>query len=102
MRSPARGVFLVFLVSAALHEVMFGVATSRFDGYQFAFFFVQIPAVLASRPLISAAGRWGAAGAAAAHGATIAWFYATSMLFLHGGNRALPWFGYYASEPWLP
>lgn len=101
IRAPARGVIVVFLVSAVLHEVMFGIATSRFDGYQFAFFTLQIPAVLAS-PLLSQAGRSGAWGTVAAHFVTIAWFFVTSMLFLHGGNRALPWFGYYASEPWLP
>lgn len=102
LHAPVRGVIVVFLVSAAMHELAFGIATSRFDGYQFAFFSLQIPAVLASRRLLAAVGRWGASGMVLAHAATIGWFYVTSMLFLHGGNRALPWFAYYASEPWLP
>lgn len=102
LRAPVRGIVLVFLVSAVMHEVAFGIATSRFNGYQFAFFTLQIPVVLASRPLLTLAGKWGPAGTVFARVVTIAWFYVTSMLFLYGVNRALPWFGVYASKPWLP
>ncbi len=99
-RSPVKGVFLVFLVSAAFHELMFGLATSRFDGYQFMFFMLQAPAVLASRSIMSWTKRHGAIGAAASRVVTVAWFFVTSMLFFHGVDRVFPFF--YVSEPWLP
>jgi hypothetical protein len=102
IRHPVRGVVLVFLASAVLHEVGIGIATSRFDGYQFVFFAVQIPAVLASHQLVKLFERWGLSGAMLTHCVTVTWFFVTSILFFHGGNRALPWFGFYASEPWLP
>jgi hypothetical protein len=98
-RSPVRGVILVFLVSAALHELMFGIATSRFDGYQAAFFLLQAPAVLLSRSLERLA-KTGIAGSAIARGLTIVWMGTTSMLFFHGVDRVFPLV--YASEPWLP
>jgi len=101
LRTPVRGIFLVFLVSAVFHEVAFGIATSRWDGYQFAFFTLQIPAVLIS-PRLARVARSGVWGATIAHVFTVGWFYVTSMLFLHGRNRALPWFEFYASQPWLP
>lgn len=101
LHAPVRGIVLVFLVSAVLHEVAFGIATSHWTGYQFAFFTLQIPVVLASRPLLSLAAKWGRAGTVSVHAVTIAWFYVTSTLFLYGGNQALPWFDFYASNPWL-
>ena len=99
-RAPVRAVLLVFLVSALLHELMFGIATSRFDGYQLAFFMLQAPAVLGSRPLERLANRRGIGGKALAHGVTIAWMAGTSVLFLHGVHKVFPFF--YVSESWLP
>ncbi len=99
-RAPVRAVLLTFFVSAVLHELMFGIATSRFDGYQFAFFMLQAPAVLASRPLHRFAKRTGIIGKAVAHSITVIWMSVTSVLFFHGVNRVFPFF--YASEPWLP
>jgi D-alanyl-lipoteichoic acid acyltransferase DltB (MBOAT superfamily) len=37
---PAR-IVIVFLLSAALHEYVFGIATGRIQGYQTAFFLIQ-------------------------------------------------------------
>jgi hypothetical protein len=99
-RAPIRAVWLVFLVSALLHELMFGMATSRFDGYQFAFFMLQAPAVLGSRPLERLANRGGIGGKALAHGVTIAWMAGTSVLFFHGVHKVFPFV--YVSESWLP
>ena len=98
--APVRAVLCVFLVSAVFHELMFGIATSRFDGYQFAFFMLQVPAVLASRSLHRLAKRGGAGGKLLAHAVTVLWLLLTSMLFFHGVDRVFPFF--YAGEPWLP
>ena len=95
---PARAICCVCLFSGAFHELMFGIATSRFDGYQFAFFAVQAPAIMASGRMKVFARRGGAAGAVWL--ATFLWLWATSFLFFHGINRVAPM--YYASEPWLP
>jgi hypothetical protein len=99
-RAPVRGVLLVFFASAVLHEFMFGIATSRFDGYQFTFFMLQAPAVLVSSKLERLARRWRIVGAVIAHGMTIGWFAVTSIFFFHGMNRVFPFV--YASRPWLP
>ena len=99
-RAPMRGVIAVCVASAALHELMFGIATSRFDGYQAAFFLLQAPAVLCSRWLERLANRGGPLGSALARGLTIIWMATTSILFFHGVDRVFPFV--YASEPWLP
>jgi len=88
--APARGVALVFLVSGLHHELMFGIATSEFTGYQFAFFLLQAPAVMASGRLERWARRGGIAGKVAAHGATILFMAATSVLFFHGVAVVFP------------
>lgn len=98
-RHPVRGTLLVCFASGVLHELMFGIATSRFDGYQFLFFFLQAPAVLASIPLERLARR-SAAAAVAARAFTILWMATTSLLFFHGVDRVFPFV--YASDPWLP
>jgi MBOAT membrane-bound O-acyltransferase family protein len=100
LRSPFRGMIAVFVVSALLHELMFGIATSRFDGYQATFFLLQIPAVMLSRRLERVIAAWGIAGQIVARGLTIAWLGATSVFFFHGVNRVFPFV--YASQPWLP
>lgn len=98
-RHPVRGTLLVCFASGVLHELMFGIATSRFDGYQFTFFFMQAPAILASVPLERLARR-SAAAAIAAHALTVLWMASTSLLFFHGVDRIFPFL--YTSKPWLP
>ncbi len=97
---PLWGITLSFFVSGVFHELGFGIATSRFDGYQFLFFMLQLPAVLISRPLHRWAIRGGMASRLAARSFTVLWMTATSIFFFHGVNRIFPFF--YASEPWLP
>jgi hypothetical protein len=99
-RAPVRGIVATFFVSAVLHEVMFDIATSRVDGYQATFFLMQIPAVLASRPLERWARRGSPAGVLFAHAATVAWMGASSIFFFYGIERIFPF--YYTAEPWLP
>ena len=99
-RAPTRGICLVFLVSALLHELPFGIATSRFDGYQFAFFMLQAPAVLASRSIERWAKRGGITAKVGAHSFAILWMVGSSVLFFHGVNKVFPFL--YASESWLP
>jgi hypothetical protein len=98
-RAPAAGVITVFLVSATFHEFFFALATSRLDGYQFAFFMLQAPAVILSPQLERLAAR-GLGGRVTAHGLTWLWFAGTSPLFFHGLDRVFPFV--YASQPWLP
>jgi MBOAT, membrane-bound O-acyltransferase family len=98
--APVRGVLLVFLVSGLLHELMFGIATSRFDGYQLIFFVLQAPAVLASRLMERLANRGGIAGSTLARSLTIVWMTGTSVFFFHGVHKVFPFV--YVSEPWLP
>jgi hypothetical protein len=89
-RAPIRATVLVFLVSGLLHEAVFGIATSRFDGTQLAFFLLQAPAALASGRFERLARRGGIAGKVAAHGSTIVFLYATSFLFFRGVSRIFP------------
>ena len=100
MRAPHRGLVAVFVVSALLHELMFGIATSRFDGYQATFFLLQIPAVMFSSYLDRLSKASGVAGQIVARGLTILWLGATSLFFFHGVDRVFPFV--YASQPWLP
>jgi hypothetical protein len=100
-KSPIRGVFLTFFVSAVFHEVCFAIATSRFTGCQFAFFFLQAPAVAVSNRIQAAVDRAGPSVRAISRGITVAWFYATSVLFFEGVDRIFPFV--YANRPsWLP
>jgi D-alanyl-lipoteichoic acid acyltransferase DltB (MBOAT superfamily) len=98
-RKPLRGVMLVFVVSAIFHELFFGIATSRFTGYQATFFLLQIPAVAISPRMDRLAKAWGNLGRMLARVITILWFVATSVLFFHGIDQVF--YFYYASEPWL-
>jgi hypothetical protein len=99
-RHPARGVVLVFLVSGLFHEVMFDLATSKITGYQLAFFLIQAPPALASRWLERLARRRGIAGRVVAHGLTILFLSAASLLFFRGVSDIFPFI--YASRPPLP
>lgn len=98
--APAKGIAATFLFSALLHELMFGIATSRFTGYQALFFLLQAPAVIFSRHLERLAEAAGIAGQILARGLTILWMAATSIFFFHGLNLVIPFL--YASRPWLP
>lgn len=99
-RAPVRAVLLTFFVSGLFHEWMFGISTSRFDGYQFTFFMLQAPACLLSPKLQRLARRPSLVGKTIAHALTILWFASTSVLFFHGVNRVFEFT--YAAEPWLP
>jgi hypothetical protein len=98
-RWPRVGIFIVFLVSAIFHEFFFALATSRLDGYQFAFFILQAPAVILS-PRLERLAAQSRGGRFAAHGLTLLWLAGMSPLFFHGLDRVFPFF--YASQPWLP
>ena len=89
-REPVRGVLTTFFVSGLFHELAFGLATSRFDGTQFAFFMIQAPAVLISPSLERFARRTGVAGSIVARGLTVLWMSATSVLFFHSLARVFP------------
>ncbi|MFG0334157.1 MAG: MBOAT family O-acyltransferase, partial [Maioricimonas sp. JB049] len=93
------GVVAVFLVSGLFHEIFFAIATRRLDGYQFTFFLLQAPAVLAS-PLLDRMAARGTAGRVACHVTTWLWFAVTSPFFFHAADRVFEFF--YASQPWLP
>jgi hypothetical protein len=95
-----RGVLAVFFFSAVLHELMFDIATAQPDGYQFTFFILQAPAVIASPWLKRQADRYGHIGHATVRALTIGWFVVTSIFFFRGVDRIFPIT--YASEPWLP
>ena len=97
-RAPVRSVLLVFLVSGLFHEAMFALATSRLTGYQLAFFAIQGPAALASGRLERLARRGGVAGKVAAHGATLLFLAATSVLFFDGVDKVFP-FVYVSRSP---
>jgi hypothetical protein len=99
-RHPARGLVLVFLASGLFHEVMFDVALSKITGYQLAFFLIQAPPALASRRLERLARRRGIAGRVVAHGLTILFLAAASVLFFRGVSDVFPFI--YASQPPLP
>jgi hypothetical protein len=99
-RTPVRSVLLVFLVSGLFHELMFALATSRLTGYQFAFFTIQGPAVLASGRLERLARRGGTVGKIIAHGSTVLFMAVTSVLFFDGVGKIFPFI--YASRSPLP
>src|SRR5204862_1740629 len=90
-RHPVWGVVLVFFVSAVFHEVAFDIALSHVDGYQFTFFMLQIPAVLASPALERFAKRGPSAGIIA-HAITMAWFVSTSVFFFRGIAEIFPFY----------
>jgi hypothetical protein len=99
-RVPVRGVFAAFFMSAVLHEVAFAIATSRFTGFQFAFFMLQAPAVVLSGWLQPAIDRAGPAVRSISRCISVLWFYLTSVFFFEGVNRIFPFV--YGTQPWLP
>lgn len=100
LKWPVRGVALVFFISAVFHELMFGIATSRLDGYQFAFFMLQAPAVLISQTIERLRFKYGAVMSLINRLLTVVWFGISSMLFFHGVDRVFHLV--YTSQPWLP
>ncbi len=51
LRNPVRATLLVFVLSAIIHEYVFGIAIGRVQGYQTAFFLLQGLAVVATASL---------------------------------------------------
>jgi hypothetical protein len=98
-RAPVRSLALVFLFSGVFHELMFGIATSRFTVYQLAFFTLQAGPAVASGRHERLATR-GATGRFIAHGATILFLAVTSVLFFDGVRKVFPFI--YVSESPLP
>ncbi|KAF9565986.1 hypothetical protein EC968_003955 [Mortierella alpina] len=49
--SPLTAMFVIFTISAILHEVLIGFPTHMFYGYAFAGMFAQIPLIALTRPL---------------------------------------------------
>lgn len=98
-RFSIQGVFLVFFASAVLHEVAFAIATSHVNGYQFAFFMIQAPAIcvmqLGSKTLNRRSRVWGGLFRLI----TVIWMWSTSVLFFHGVNQVFPFI--YVSQQWL-
>lgn len=48
LRAPVRATVLIFVISALIHEYLFGIAVGRFQGYQLMFFFLQGVGVVAT------------------------------------------------------
>jgi hypothetical protein len=96
-RKPFLGVVIVFVFSSVFHELMFGIATSVFDGCQLLFFLLQIPAVLASGSLERIAKHHGVVGKIFAHAVTILFLAVTSVLFFKGVSRVFP---FVYANPW--
>lgn len=98
-KMPILGICATFVISGILHEAAFAIATSRLDGYQFAFFSLQAPAVLLLHRLQQSwDGTW--LGQLALRAVTLVWMWASSILFFNGMHRVFPFV--YASESWLP
>ena len=84
-RQPAAATLLIFVLSALMHEYVFGVAIGRVQGYQTAFFLLQGCAVAATfrlKPTGAKAVFW--------IGATLAFNLLTSMLFFASADALLP------------
>jgi hypothetical protein len=97
---PVRGLVATFVVSAAIHELLFDIATSDINVWQGLFFLLQTPAVLASRPIEQWVRRRGRAASWAAHAGTVVWMWTTSVLFFQAIDRVFPFV--YAGESPLP
>lgn len=99
-RHPIRGICLSFLISGLFHEAMFGIATSRIDGYQLIFFLLQIPGILLSKAIARFANSTGHAKKVLGRAFTALWLGTTSVFFFVGVDRVFPTF--YAAERFLP
>ena len=81
---------VVFLASGLHHELMFGMATSRFTGYQLGFFLLQAPAVIVSPRIERWARRGRPARAVVAHAGTLLFMAITSVFFFQGVALVFP------------
>jgi len=92
-RAPLRLTFVTFVVSALIHEYVFGIILGRVLGFQTAFFLLQgvaATATLRLRP--RCAWQW------IARAATLAFNIVTSVLFFANLNQVLPF--YSRPLPW--
>ena len=87
LRAPVRATLLVFVVSAVLHEYVFGIAIGRVQGYQTAFFMLQGAAVAATAR-VKARG-WRALPWAAG---TLGFNLVSSVLFFASMNGLVPFY----------
>jgi D-alanyl-lipoteichoic acid acyltransferase DltB (MBOAT superfamily) len=92
LRNPLRATLLVFVLSALIHEYIFGIAIGRVQGYQTAFFLIQGVAAAATAR-VKARGRSALPWIAT----TFAFNFVTSVLFfasmnelVHFYSRGLP------------
>jgi D-alanyl-lipoteichoic acid acyltransferase DltB (MBOAT superfamily) len=86
-RRPLVGILFVFAVSGLLHELVFGIASGRVQGFQMAFFLIQGLAVAATariRPRGSRAVAW-AIG-------TLVFVLITSTLFFASMQGVVPFY----------
>jgi hypothetical protein len=90
-RAPVRAILLTFALSAVMHEYLFGIATSRVQGYQTAFFLLQGCAVAATMRFRHAVRRdaaWKAVGILS----TLAFNLVSSVLFFASMNALAPFY----------
>lgn len=87
MRAPFRATMLVFVLSALIHEYIFGIAIGRVQGYQTAFFLVQGVAATATVG-VKARGR----SAVPWIIATLAFNLVTSVLFFASMHELVPFY----------
>jgi hypothetical protein len=92
-RAPARATFRAFVVSALIHEYVFGIIIGRVQGYQALFFLIQGLAVIATlRARPRGAMKWIArAGTLTFNLVTSVLFFASWDQFLPFYSRPLPW-----------
>jgi hypothetical protein len=92
-RAPLRATFAAFVVSALVHEYVFGIIIGRVQGYQALFFLIQGLAVIATLRLRPRAGmKW------IARTATLTFNLVVSVLFFASWNQFLPF--YSRPLPW--
>jgi D-alanyl-lipoteichoic acid acyltransferase DltB (MBOAT superfamily) len=92
-RSPARATLLVFVISAVVHEYVFGIILGRVQGFQAAFFLIQGLAVIVTLRARPTGGmKW------IGRAATLAFNLVTSVLFFASLNQFLPF--YSRPLPW--
>jgi hypothetical protein len=93
LRSPARATFMVFVVSALVHEYVFGIIIGRVQGYQAAFFLIQgLAVILTLRARPTGGMKW------ITRAATLAFNLVVSVLFFASLHEILPF--YSRSLPW--
>ena len=91
--APVRATFVAFLVSALIHEYVFGIIVGRVQGYQAAFFLIQGLAVVATLRMRPRGGiKWIARAATLTFNLTVSvLFFASWNQFLPFYSRPLPW-----------